>query len=43
MHERGIEAKSKMITALIDMRPPRSIQEVQKLIGCIAALNRFIS
>ena len=25
------------------MGPPRSIKDVQKLIGCMAALNRFIS
>ena len=25
------------------MGPPRSVKDVQKLIGCTAALNRFIS
>ena len=41
--ERGIEAKPKQIAALIDTLPPRSIREVQRLTGKIAALNRFIS
>ena len=41
--ERGIEANPKQITALIDTLPPRSIREVQRLTGKIAALNRFIS
>ncbi|KAL0428125.1 UNVERIFIED_CONTAM: hypothetical protein Slati_2987300 [Sesamum latifolium] len=27
----------------MDMRPPRSIKEVQKLAGKLAAQNRFIS
>ena len=40
--ERGIEAKPKQIAALIDTLPPRSIREVQRLTGKIAALNRFI-
>ena len=41
--ERGIEANPKQITALIDTLPPRSVREVQRLTGKIAALNRFIS
>ena len=40
---RGIEANPKLITALIDTLPPRSIREVQRLTDKIAALNRFIS
>ncbi|WZZ89070.1 hypothetical protein YC2023_117649 [Brassica napus] len=40
--ERGIKANPKQITALIDTLPPRSIREVQRLTGKIAALNRFI-
>jgi hypothetical protein len=31
------------ITAITDMEAPATIKDVQKLIGCMAALNRFIS
>ncbi|KAL0410688.1 UNVERIFIED_CONTAM: Retrovirus-related Pol polyprotein from transposon opus [Sesamum latifolium] len=41
--ERGIEANPEKIKAIMDMPPPRSIREVQKLTGKLAALNRFIS
>ena len=41
--ERGIESNPKQIAALIGTLPPRSIREVQRLTGKIAALNRFIS
>ena len=40
---RGIEASTKQIRAITEMGPPRSIKDVQKLTGCMAALNRFIS
>ncbi|XP_024028934.1 uncharacterized protein LOC112093845 [Morus notabilis] len=40
---RGIEANPKKIQALLDMGSPRKPKEVQKLTGCVAALNRFIS
>jgi hypothetical protein len=40
---RGIEASSKQIQAITEMGPPRYIKDVQKLAGCMAALNRFIS
>jgi hypothetical protein len=39
----GIEASTKQIRAIIEMRPPQCIKDVQKLTGCMAALNRFIS
>ena len=41
--ERVIEANPKHITALIDTIPPKSIREVQRITGKIAALNRFVS
>ena len=41
--ETGIEANPKQIAALIDTLPPRSIREVHRLTGKIAALNCFIS
>ena len=40
---RGIEANLEKITAITNMQAPSSIKDVQKLIGCMAALNRFIS
>jgi hypothetical protein len=40
---REIEASSKQIRAITEMGPPRCIKDVQKLTGCMAALNRFIS
>ncbi|KAL2251529.1 UNVERIFIED_CONTAM: Retrovirus-related Pol polyprotein from transposon [Sesamum indicum] len=41
--ERGIEANPEKISAIMNMRPPKSIKEVQKLAGKLASLNRFIS
>jgi SPX domain protein involved in polyphosphate accumulation len=40
---RGIEANSEKINAITTMDAPRMIKDVQKPIGCMAALNRFIS
>ena len=40
---RGIEANPDQIRAIHSLQPPRNPKEVQKLIGMIAALNRFIS
>jgi hypothetical protein len=40
---RGIEARTKQIRAITEMAPPRSVKDVQKLIGSMAALNLFIS
>jgi hypothetical protein len=39
----GIKASTKQIHAITDMGPPCCVKDVQKLIGCMAALNRFIS
>ncbi|KAK4410119.1 Pro-Pol polyprotein [Sesamum angolense] len=41
--ERGIEANPEKINPIMDMSPPKSIREVQKLAGRLAALNKFIS
>ena len=41
--QRGIDAKSKKVQAIINMASPRTVKEVQKLTGRIAALNRFVS
>jgi nucleotidyltransferase/DNA polymerase involved in DNA repair len=40
---RGIEANPVKITAITDMEAPAIVKDVQKLTGCMAALNRFIS
>ncbi|KAL0402398.1 UNVERIFIED_CONTAM: hypothetical protein Slati_4269700 [Sesamum latifolium] len=40
---RGIEANPLKIKAILDMKAPTCVNEVQRLIGRIAALSRFIS
>jgi hypothetical protein len=40
---RGIEAHPEKISAITSMKDPTCIKDVQKLTGCMAALNRFIS
>jgi hypothetical protein len=40
---REIEAKPIKISAITDMEAPATIKDVQKLTGCMVALNRFIS
>jgi hypothetical protein len=40
---RGIEANPEKTTAITAMDAPRTIKDVQKLTGCMAALKRFIS
>ncbi|RDY07703.1 hypothetical protein CR513_08149, partial [Mucuna pruriens] len=41
--ERGIEANPDKCRAVINMRSPQNIKEVQQLMGRITALSRFIS
>jgi hypothetical protein len=41
--QRGIEANPEKIKALLDMRSPQNVKEIQCLTGRIAALGRFIS
>ena len=43
MSQRGIEANLEKVQAIIDMASPKTVKEVQKLMGRVAALNRFIS
>lgn len=43
MDERGIEANPDKIKAILDMESPRTVKEVQRLTGCMAALGRFLS
>jgi hypothetical protein len=42
-NHRGIEANPKKISTITKMKAPTCIKDVQKLTGCMAALNRFIS
>jgi hypothetical protein len=39
----GIEANPEKISSITKIKAPTCIKDVQKLIGCMAALNRFIS
>jgi hypothetical protein len=41
--QRGIEANPEKISAITNIKAPTCIKDVQKLTGCMAALNRFIS
>nr|XP_023883755.1 uncharacterized protein LOC111996052 [Quercus suber] len=41
--QRGIEANPEKVRAIINMESPKTVKEVQKLTGTIAALNRFVS
>ena len=40
---KGIEANLNKIRAIMEMKPPRNVKEVQSLNGKVAALNRFVS
>jgi len=41
--QRGIEANPEKVQAILNIASPKTVKEVQKLTGRIAALNRFIS
>ena len=41
--QKGIKANSKKVRAILDITSPKTIKEVQKLTGRIAALNKFVS
>jgi len=41
--ERGIEVNPEKCVAIISMRSPISVKEVQQLIGRMVALSRFVS
>ncbi|MDR5650944.1 hypothetical protein, partial [Staphylococcus nepalensis] len=43
VNQRGIEANPEKVKALIDINPPRTVRDVQRLTGMVAAFNRFIS
>lgn len=42
MLERGIEANPEKVQTIIRMKPPKDLNEVQKLAGRIATLNGFV-
>ena len=41
--QRGIKVNPEKVPAIMELRPPRTVKEVQSLNGKIAALNRFVS
>ena len=41
--QRGIEANLDKICAIMEIKPPRNVKEVQSLNGKVATLNRFVS
>lgn len=41
--QRGIQANPEKINAILNMKPPSSQKDVQKLTGCMTALSRFVS
>ena len=43
MFQGGIEANPEKVRAILEMTLPRTMKEVQKSTGRIAALNRFVS
>ena len=43
VNNRGIEANPDKIKVVFDMPSPSSVKEVQRLIGRIVALSRFVS
>ena len=43
MSQRGIEANPEKVKAILNTTSPKTVKEVQKLMGRIAALNRFVS
>ena len=40
--KRGIEANPEKIKAILDMEPPKTVKEVQHLVGRVAALSQFV-
>ena len=40
--QRGIEVNPEKVRAIMELKPPRMVKEVQSLNGKIAALNRFV-
>jgi hypothetical protein len=43
LSHRGIDPNPEKVSAITKMKLPESLHDVQKLMGCMAALSRFIS
>ena len=43
VNHRSIKANPEKIVAVTNMKPPTYVKDIQKLTGCMAALNCFIS
>ena len=43
VNHRGIEANPSKVQALLDLQSPKTVKDIQKLMGMIAALSRFVS
>ena len=43
VNNRGIEANSSKVQALLNLQSPGTVKDIQMLIGMIAALSRFVS
>ena len=41
--QRGIEADPSQVSAILNMKSPTNVKEVQSLTGRLAALNRFLN
>lgn len=41
--QQGIEAKLEKVKAILEISSPKTIREVQKLMGRVAVLNKFVS
>ena len=41
--QRGIEVNPEKVRAIMELRPPRTVKEVQSLNGKVMALNKFVS
>jgi hypothetical protein len=41
--QHGIKANTDKVKAIEEMCPPRNLKEMQRLVGCMAALGRFIA
>ena len=43
MSHMGVEANPEKVKAIEDMSPPQNLKEMQKLVGYVTSLGRFIS
>ena len=43
VNQRGTEINPEKIQALVNMKSPKNVKEIQRLMGQVAALNHFVS